>query len=81
MATQTPDLLIVGGGIAGSALACAMTRQRTQVVIDTGPEADALRSKIFPLWGQDRTRHPDTFISGPGQPLDETARRRFFGEE
>lgn len=58
-----------------------MARQRTQVVIDTGPEADALRSKIFPLWGQDRTRHPDTFISGPGQPLDETARRRFFGEE
>ena len=27
---------------------------------------------------EDRTRNPDTFLSGPGAPLDGDARRRFF---
>ena len=54
---------------------------QSTLVLNTGPEADALRTKVFPLWGQDRTRNPDTFISGPGERLDEAARRRFFGEE
>lgn len=51
------------------------------LLMDTGPEADALRARVFPLWGRDRGRNPDTFMNGPGEPLDETARRRFFGED
>jgi hypothetical protein len=30
---------------------------------------------------QDRTRNPDTFLSGPVGPLGESDRRRFFGED
>ena len=54
---------------------------RTKLTMTTGPEADALRAKAFPLWQADPTRHPDIVFSGPDQPLDETARKRFFGEE
>lgn len=54
---------------------------QTRLLMETGPEAEARREKALPLWQQDRSRHPDTFLSGPGPTLDETARRRFFGEE
>lgn len=54
---------------------------QTQLLMETGPEADARRAKAFPTWREDRTRNPDTFLSGPGAPLDEAARRRFFGED
>lgn len=54
---------------------------QSSVLMDTGPEADALRDKVLPSWSADRSRHPDTFIAGPGPVLDETARRRFFGED
>ena len=53
----------------------------TQMLMDTGTEADALRARALPLWGEDRTRHPDTFLSGPDHPVNESVRRRFFGEE
>lgn len=47
----------------------------------TGPEADARRARAFPLIAQDPTRIPDLLVSGPEVPLNETVRRRFFGEE
>ena len=59
----------------------AMESWMTQMLMETGPEADARRERALPLWRQDRTRLPDTFFSGPDQTLDEVARRRFFGEE
>ena len=59
----------------------AMENWQTQLLMDTGPEADALRSQAMRSWREDRTRNPDTFLSGPGEPLDESDRRRFFGED
>ena len=53
----------------------------TTLMLETGPEADRRRRQAFSLWREDRTRNPDTFLSGPGRALDETARRRYFGEE
>ena len=53
----------------------------TRLLLETGPEADKRRLQAFSLWREDRTRNLDTFLSGPVQPLDETARRRYFGEE
>ena len=52
-----------------------------RLLVETGPEADARRAKALPLWREDPTRRPDTFSSGPDHPIDETVRRRFFGEE
>ena len=54
---------------------------QSTVLMSTGAEADALREKVLPSWSADRSRHPDTFIAGPGPTLDEAARRRFFGED
>lgn len=53
----------------------------TQMYRETGPEADARRGRAFPLFAQDRTRIPDVVGWGPDGPSDETARRRFFGDE
>ena len=53
----------------------------TQMLYETGPEADALRAKALPTWPEDPTRQLEPFYSGPDQPLDEAARRGFFGEE
>ena len=58
-----------------------MENWQTQLLMETGPEADARRAKAFPTWSEDRTRNPETFFNGPGEPLDEAARRRFFGED
>ena len=52
-----------------------------QIIYEMGPEADARRAKAMPLIAQDETRVPDHFFCGPDLPLDETVRRRFFGEE
>jgi hypothetical protein len=46
-----------------------------------GPEAEARRAQVLPLIAQDKTRIPDHGIGGPELPLNETVRRRFFGEE
>ena len=59
----------------------AMENWQTQLLMDTGPEADALRSQAMRSWREDRTRNPDTFLSGPGGPLGESDRRRFFGKD
>jgi len=48
---------------------------------ETGLEAQARRARVLPLLAQDGTRMPDHLVSGPDLPLDETIRRRFFGEE
>ncbi len=54
----------------------------TQLFMDTGQEAEARRLRVLPLIAQDQTRVPDVFFSGPeSSPVDETARRRFFGED
>ncbi|HEY6421289.1 MAG TPA: NAD(P)/FAD-dependent oxidoreductase [Candidatus Binataceae bacterium] len=52
-----------------------------ELLVDPGPEADAVRARALPLIAQDASRLPDTGFSGPDQPFDETARRRAVGEE
>jgi 2-polyprenyl-6-methoxyphenol hydroxylase-like FAD-dependent oxidoreductase len=53
----------------------------TTFFFDTSPEGEARRNRAFPLIAQDPSRVPDAIVSGPDQPVDETTRRRFFGEE
>ena len=53
----------------------------TELFLAIGPDADARRAKALPLIAQDATRVPDHYASGPELPLNETVRRRFFGEE
>jgi 2-polyprenyl-6-methoxyphenol hydroxylase-like FAD-dependent oxidoreductase len=53
----------------------------TRFFFETGPEAEASRARGFPLIAQEPERVPDALFSGPDQPVDETMRRRFFGEE
>ena len=54
---------------------------RTHLLLETGPEAVARRERALPLWQVDPTRELDILFSGPDDPLDQAARRRFFGEE
>jgi menaquinone-9 beta-reductase len=53
----------------------------SQMFFETGPAGEERRARAFPLLAQDPTRAPDHVVSGPDLPLDETVRRRFFGEE
>ncbi|MFQ5933869.1 MAG: NAD(P)/FAD-dependent oxidoreductase [Dehalococcoidia bacterium] len=53
----------------------------TQMLLETGPEADARRAKALPTWPSDPTRQLEPLYSGPDQPLDEADRKRFFGEQ
>ena len=53
----------------------------SELFYDLTPEGDARRTRALPLIQQDRTRVPDHLVGGPDLPLDETTRRRFFGEE
>jgi 2-polyprenyl-6-methoxyphenol hydroxylase-like FAD-dependent oxidoreductase len=53
----------------------------SQLFFAIGPEAEACRARALPLIAQDPTRVPDHLNSGPELPLNETVRRRFFGEE
>ncbi len=52
-----------------------------RLMVETGPEADARRELVLPLWREDATRRVDTFASGPDHSIDEAVRRRFFGED
>ncbi|MBZ5672015.1 MAG: FAD-dependent monooxygenase [Acidobacteriia bacterium] len=52
----------------------------TQLYLETGPEAVARRTRALPLIAQDPTRQPDGLFAGPDVPVDDTTRRRFFGE-
>lgn len=47
----------------------------------TGSEAELRRARALPLMAQDPTRMLDHGFSGPDLPVNETVRRRFFGEE
>jgi 2-polyprenyl-6-methoxyphenol hydroxylase-like FAD-dependent oxidoreductase len=58
-----------------------VTRWFTQIFLETGPEAEARRASALPLIAQDGTRIPDVLFCGPEVPVNETVRRRFFGEE
>ena len=46
-----------------------------------GAEAEARRVRALPLIGADLSRVPDFQFSGPDVPLDDSVRRRFYGEE
>lgn len=48
---------------------------------EQGSEADARRQRALPRLMEDVLRIPDHGFSGPEMPLDETVRRRFFGED
>ncbi len=52
-----------------------------EMLLETGPEAEARRARALPLLAQDGTRMPDLFGLGPEVPLNEQVRRRFYGEE
>ena len=49
--------------------------------MDPGPAGQVRRRKAIPRISQDMTRMPDLFALGPLTPVDETARKRFFGED
>lgn len=53
----------------------------SQMLFDVGPEGEARRARALPLIAGDPTRMLDHISSGPDLPLNETIRRRFFGEE
>lgn len=52
-----------------------------EVLLEPGEAGDARRAQALPLIAQDNSRVPDHFYSGLDLPVDETVRRRFFGEE
>jgi 2-polyprenyl-6-methoxyphenol hydroxylase-like FAD-dependent oxidoreductase len=54
----------------------------TRLFMEQTPEANADRSRALPLIGSDPERVHDALNSGPDfAPVDEAARRRFFGED
>ena len=53
----------------------------SEVLCQTGPEADSRRERILPMWDQDPGRNPLSIMNGPSEPLDETVRKRFFCED
>ena len=54
----------------------------TEIMMGASPEANAARMKALPLIARDPDRVPDALLSGPDcAPVDEAARRRFFGED
>lgn len=57
----------------------ALTGWIYQLFYRVGPEADQMRRRALPLHAQDGSRMPDVLVSGPDLPLDEQAKRRFFG--
>ena len=44
-----------------------------------GPEADAVRARLYPLHAAEPWRVPDVVGLGPEGPSDEAARRAFLG--
>ena len=52
----------------------------TDILLETGSEADARRARVLPLLAQDPTRIPEAPLAGPAAGADETVRQRFFGE-
>jgi hypothetical protein len=54
----------------------------TQVFLQPGPEADALRARVLPQLESDPSFLPDTLVAGPdlAPPTDEH-RARLFGDQ
>lgn len=52
-----------------------------RLFVEPGDEAEARRAAALPLLMEDPTRLVDVSSSGPEVPLDDSSRRRFFGEE
>jgi 2-polyprenyl-6-methoxyphenol hydroxylase-like FAD-dependent oxidoreductase len=77
----------------GAALAYAAEHDRYSTVVRTaddwyaelflevGAQADARRTTALPAISADPMRMVDVPVSGPDIPIDEIARRRFFGEQ
>ncbi len=53
----------------------------TQILMEPGPEADARRAHVLPLWFQEPDRQPRMATYGPAVDVSEDARRRAFGED
>ncbi len=53
----------------------------TELFYTPGSEGDAKRARALPLIAQDASRLPDADFSGPDMVLNESTRRRMFGEE
>jgi 2-polyprenyl-6-methoxyphenol hydroxylase-like FAD-dependent oxidoreductase len=54
---------------------------QTELFYDDGPEAQARKAHALTLQARERDRRLDLVGLGPDAPSDETARRRFFGED
>jgi 2-polyprenyl-6-methoxyphenol hydroxylase-like FAD-dependent oxidoreductase len=54
---------------------------RRELYFERGHEADARRARAFPRLAQEPERSPDLLGLGPDSPIDDVARRRFFGED
>ena len=52
-----------------------------ELFLTVGPEAEARRAKAMRLIAQDGSRIPDAISAGPDMEVDESTRRRMFGEE
>jgi flavin-dependent dehydrogenase len=50
-----------------------------ELLVDRGPQADALRARALPRVAQGIAQMPDPGFCGPDQPFDEADRRRLFG--
>ena len=48
---------------------------------ESGPEADRRRARALAKIAEDPTRVIDHLFSGPDLPLNESVKRRFFGED
>ena len=58
-----------------------VTQLFRSLFLEQGAEADERRARALPRLAEDGTRAPDHLFSGPELPLDDSVRRRFFGEE
>jgi hypothetical protein len=54
---------------------------QTELLFALGPEADALRSRVFQRQQAEPERAIDMFGVGPDAPNDRITRRQFFAED
>ncbi len=53
----------------------------SSLLLGQSPAAQARRARAMPLLARDPSRLPDLFALGPETPVDDSVRRRLFGEE
>jgi len=51
-----------------------------EILIDRGPEAEALRARALPRVAQGVAQMPDQGFCGPDRPFDDADRHRLFGD-